>query len=39
VAFILTRKPDMLALIGARTMEQLDAAMDVINVDFTSVSF
>ena len=39
LAFVLTRKPDMLALIGARTKQQLEDAMDTFNVDFTAVSF
>jgi aryl-alcohol dehydrogenase-like predicted oxidoreductase len=39
VAFVLTRKPDMLALIGARNLELLEAAMDTVNVDFAGVSF
>jgi aryl-alcohol dehydrogenase-like predicted oxidoreductase len=39
IAFILTRAPDMLALIGARNMEQLKAALNTFNVDLTGVSF
>jgi aryl-alcohol dehydrogenase-like predicted oxidoreductase len=39
IAFILTRTPDMVALIGARNMEQLEAALDTFDVDFTGVSF
>jgi aryl-alcohol dehydrogenase-like predicted oxidoreductase len=36
-AFILTRKPDMIALIGARNPDQLESAMDTFNIDFQGV--
>ena len=39
IGFVLTRKPEMLALIGARNLEQLEAAMDTLNVDFSGVTF
>lgn len=39
IGFVLTRKPEMLALIGARHLEQLEAAMDTLNVDFSGVTF
>jgi aryl-alcohol dehydrogenase-like predicted oxidoreductase len=39
IGFVLTRKPEMLALIGARNLEQLEAAMDTLSVDFSEVTF
>lgn len=39
LGFILTRKPEMIALMSADDMEQLESAMDVWNVDFTFKDF
>jgi aryl-alcohol dehydrogenase-like predicted oxidoreductase len=39
IGFVLTRKPEMLALIGARNLEQLEAAMDSLNVDLGEAAF
>jgi len=36
LGFILTRKPEMLPLVSASNLEQLDAVMDTFNIDFTS---